>query len=105
MTTEAHQPRHVYFAAISAACLHNLPALLQTWLPDGRRCGVEWVARNPRRDDRRAGSFKINLSTGVWADFATGDAGGDTVSLYAYLNGLSQGQAARELVNSWGMRA
>ena len=48
---------------------------------DGRICGREYVARNPRRDDRRAGSFKINVTAGRWSDFATGDKGGDPISL------------------------
>ena len=30
----------------------------------------EYVALNPTRADKRAGSFKINLQTGRWADFA-----------------------------------
>ena len=44
---------------------------------------------NPTRPDRRAGSFKVNLRTGRWADFATGDKGGDAVSLAAYLSGFA----------------
>lgn len=90
------------FAGINLACLRNLPTLLAAWLPDGRAMGGEWVARNPTRDDRRAGSFRINMATGRWADFATQDRGGDPISLYAYLNGLSQVQAARALHELWG---
>jgi hypothetical protein len=74
-----------------------LPQLLCCWLPDGQLVGNEWVARNPRRNDRRPGSFKINIKTGRWADFATGDAGGDVISLAAYLSGLSQREAALQL--------
>ena len=55
------------------------------------------MARNPRRNDRRPGSFKVNLRTGRWADFAHGDQGSDIISLYAYLHGLSQIEAAREI--------
>src|SRR6185312_16801737 len=61
------------FGTIGAAALRSLPQLASEWLPDGRQEGAEWVARNPRRTDRRPGSFKVNLSTGKWADFATGD--------------------------------
>ena len=43
---------------------------------------------NPTRADRRPGSFSVNTRTGRWADFATGDRGGDVVSLAAYLHGL-----------------
>lgn len=105
MTTDRPLPRHILFVTVNEACLRNWPALVQTWLPQGRRYGEEWVALNPTRADTRLGSFKVNLRLGKWADFATGDTGGDPVSLYAYLNGLPQKQAALELVESWGMRA
>ncbi len=62
-----------------------------------------WTARNPRRADTHAGSFRINLRTGRWADFATGDKGGDPVSLAAYLHGLSQIEAARRLAGMFGL--
>ncbi len=81
-----------------------LPALVERWLPDGRRVGCEWEARNPRRMDRRPGSFRINLKTGKWADFALADArGGDPVALAAYLNGCSQSEAARALTRMLGL--
>lgn len=98
------QPRSVFFAAVNLACLARYPSLLASWLPEGRLRGQEWVARNPRRADRRAGSFKIHVVNGRWADFATGDTGGDPVSLYAYLNGISQGAAARALSQEWGQQ-
>lgn len=88
---------HIDFEAINAAALPVLAALLARWLPGGRRQGQEWVARNPTRADRRPGSFSVNMRTGRWADFATGDRGGDVISLAAYLHGLSQVEAARRL--------
>ncbi len=33
----------------------------------------------------------------MWSDFATGDRGGDPVSLIAYLDGCGQVEAARHL--------
>jgi hypothetical protein len=54
------------------------------------------------RADRHLGSFKINLRTGRWADFATGDAGGDLISLRAYLDGIRQGEAARRIAREIG---
>lgn len=92
------------FERINAAALPVLPALAARWLPDGRRAGHEWVARNPRRADRRAGSFRVNLNNGKWADFATNDRGGDVISLAAFLSGASQADAARELANMLGMK-
>jgi hypothetical protein len=85
------------FRAINAAALQALPGLVCRWVPDGRRRGREYVARNPTRNERRPGSFSINLVSGAWADFATGDKGGDPVSFYAYLRGIRQADAAREL--------
>jgi hypothetical protein len=73
------------------------------WLPDGRREGTEWVCRNPTRDDRRRGSFKVNVATGKWGDFATGDRGADLVSLAAYLFTLSQAQAALKVADMIGV--
>ena len=55
------------------------------------------------RPDRRCGSFKINLRTGRWADFATGDRGGDVISLAAYLFALPQAEAARRLSRMLGI--
>ena len=96
--------RRLDFSEINRAALASLPALLRRWLPDGRLVGREYEARNPTRVDRRPGSFKVNVNTGRWADFATGDKGGDPVSLAAYLAGLSQGEAARKLADMLGVR-
>jgi len=96
---------HVSFAAVNALCLSRFEGLLGAWLPDGRLWGREWVALNPTRADRLPGSFRINVDTGRWADFATNDRGGDPVSLFAYLNNLSQSRAARELKEQLGVAA
>jgi hypothetical protein len=93
----------VDFERVNRAGLAVLPALLARWLPDGRLMAGEWVARNPRRADRSPGSFKINMRSGRWADFATGDRGGDVVSLAAYLAGMGQADAARELARALGI--
>lgn len=86
------------FEQLNATLLPQLPALVKQWLPAGRAAGTEWTALNPRRHDQRPGSFRVNLRSGRWADFATGECGGDPVSLYAYLfTGGRQGAAARAL--------
>ena len=91
------------FTAINRAAMAALPTLLRRWLSDGQTEGNEYVARNPRRPDRHYGSFKINLRTGRWADFACDARGGDPVSLFAYLNELSQTEAARCLATMLGI--
>lgn len=86
------------FKVVAEAALAASDRLVPQWLPDGHRAGHEWKARNPRRDDRRIGSFSVNLTTGQWGDFATDDTGGDLVSLYAYLfTAGDQGEAAKKL--------
>ena len=95
--------RRIDFDSINLAALAALPALLQRWWPDGHVQGREYVARNPTRHDRKAGSFRINTQTGKWADFATDARGGDVVSLAAYLSGSGQADAARELASMLGM--
>jgi hypothetical protein len=95
----------INFARINAAALAVLPSLLRRWLPHGRVEGHEYVARNPTRSDQHSGSFCINLRNGRWADFATGDCGGDVVSLAAYLAGFSQSEAAVQLAHMIGVEA
>jgi hypothetical protein len=91
------------FDAINRAAIAALPAVLARLIPGGKRAGGEYVALNPMRADRHLGSFKINLHTGRWSDFSTGDRGGDPVSLVAYLEGCSQGEAARRLARMLGL--
>jgi hypothetical protein len=93
------------FRGINDAALQRLPLMVLRWLPEGRREGQEWVCRNPTRADRSPGSFKVNLRTGRWADFATGDGGGDAISLAAYLFGLRQSEAARRIATMLGIGA
>jgi hypothetical protein len=91
------------FVAIKHAALEQVLPLLKEWLPNGHLEGDEYVAYNPTRADKNPGSFKVNVKTGVWSDFATGDKGGDLISLFAYLRHTSQGNAACELAGRLGL--
>jgi hypothetical protein len=95
----------VDFDAINRAALAVCLLVLGRILPGGKREGQEYVAFNPRRADRHLGSFRINMRTGKWADFATGDRGGDLISLVAYTEDKSQGDAARLLARMLGVRS
>lgn len=97
--------RRIAFKRVADEARLYADALVRRWLPDGRREGAEWVAINPTRSDSRAGSFKINMTTGRWSDFATGAAGGDLVSLAAYLFRLKQGEAALKIAEMLGINA
>ena len=93
----------IRFEHIAAHARTRLPALMRKWLPSGLARGREYLVLNPTRHDRRVGSFKINLATGRWADFATGERGGDAIALYAYLERVSQKQAAIDVARELGI--
>ena len=87
-----------------AALAAGLENLLPRWLP-GWVISGEFTARNPRRVDRRAGSFRINCRSGRWCDFACGAKGGDVVSYVAYVTNCSQVEAVRRLAEALGIPA
>jgi hypothetical protein len=94
----------VDFAEVNRAALAVCLLVLGRILPGGKLDGHGYVALNPRRADRHLGSFRINVRTGKWADFATGDRGGDLISLVAYTEDKSQVDAARCLAKMLGVR-
>jgi len=87
------------FADVKAASLKDIERVLAYWLPNGKRVdgGKEYTAPNPTRTDKRAGSLKVNLNKGTWADFATGDKGGDLIDLVRYLDGGTDVEACAKL--------
>ena len=95
--------RQIDIQEVAARALGSVDAVLARWLPDGKRKGREYLARNPTRHDAHPGSFSINVASGQWADFASGDKGGDLVSLVAYLEGVNQPLAAEILVETMGL--
>jgi hypothetical protein len=95
----------IAFETVNQVALSALPAVLARIIPGGKIVACEYVVLNPTRADRRPGSFKVNLQTGRWADFATGDKGGDPVSLCAYVENCSQAEAARSLARMLGLDA
>ena len=101
--TNQTNSQQVNFREVNQLAMSYLPSLLSKWLPDGRVSGHEFTALNPKRNDNKAGSFKVNLVTGRWSDFATGDRGGDIVSLAAYLADLSQSDAAKAILRMVGV--
>ena len=78
----------------------HLETLCRRWLPGGRRIGDEWVCGSLRGE--AGSSCKVNLRTGLWADFAARARGGDPVSLAAAVAGIGQGEAARHLARMLG---
>jgi hypothetical protein len=85
----------IAFEVLASHLLATALEHLQSWLPNGRRQGREWCVGSLGGEAGQ--SLKINIDTGRWQDFATGEKGGDLTSLYAALRGLSQADAAKEL--------
>jgi len=89
-------PPRVDFPSTKAAALANARTLVPEWLSGGRFNGREYVCAGINGGKGR--SFSVNVETGKWSEFNGGDLkGGDLISLYAAINGLSQGEAARVL--------
>lgn len=86
-----------YIKQVATAALSSIDSVLSRWCAGGKRENHEYVALNPKRSDSTLGSFKVNLNTGAWADFATDDKGGDLVALVAYIDDLTQFEAAKSL--------
>jgi hypothetical protein len=96
--------RHrIDFTEVKSAALADIRGVLRRFLPGGKVVRGEYVALNPRRADRHPGSFRINVTTGRWADFAVDAKGGDLISLVAYLKDISQLEAAKGLSQMLGV--
>lgn len=78
-------------AQIVALCKHLLPP------PGGHRAGNYWMAKNPTRHDKHAGSFWVSIAggaAGAWRDEATGDKG-DVIKLIQYIHGSDLKEALK----------
>ena len=92
------------FDAVNAAALRLFPGLLYQWFPGGSVHGDEYDVLNPIRDDRSRGSFRINIASGNWGDFATDLRGKSPISLYAqfFCDG-SHPEAAKQIARQIGL--
>lgn len=83
------------FPSLNAQLLNGARAILSSWFTNGKIQGHEFKVGNLAGD--KGESLSVNLSTGVWADFAANESGGDLISLYAAIHGINQGDAYKEL--------
>ncbi|WP_376091235.1 hypothetical protein ACE7GA_21355 [Roseomonas sp. CCTCC AB2023176] len=99
----AEAPPRPDYAAINAAALARLPDVLARLLPGGVVRGKEWECADLRGG--AGSSLRVRLTgdrAGCWCDFATGQKGGDPVSLAAAVTGLPPDEAARGLARMLG---
>jgi putative DNA primase/helicase len=93
-----------WFKPLAAAALARFDAVMDTLgLSGGKNSGREYLPLNPKRDDHSPGSFSIHRDKGAWMDGATGDKGGDLISLAAYLWDCGNGEAAERLGKQLGI--
>lgn len=83
------------FEAVNAAALSCLQSLVEEWFPAGHKEGHEFKVGSISGEPGR--SLSINLRTGNWKDFSSGDGGSDPVSLLAAIRNVKMIDAAREI--------
>jgi len=85
------------FRNIKQKYRENPMAVLQQLVRQGRIEGSDYVALNPRRNDRKLGSFRIDINTGKFYDFATGDRGSSIIDLAMFVYNCGIVEAAQRL--------
>lgn len=83
------------FLSLAQRLLSQSRTLLAQWFPAGKVRGHEFVVGDLAGAEGE--SLSINLNTGRWGDFSSGEKGGDLISLYAAMEGITQGEAAKRL--------
>lgn len=97
------QAVEITFDDIKRELQARIRQLVRELAPDGQFAGTYYMPRNPRREDKHAGSFWIKVSgtaVGAWREEATGEKG-DVIDLVTYLAGLADRRATREWCMSW----
>ena len=71
--------------------------ILKRLVGNGKIEGGDYVALNPRRSDKKTGSFRIDIASGKFHDFATGDSGSGIIDLTAFVYDCDLLTAAQKL--------
>lgn len=101
MTEHRQELPPIQFKALADALLPMAETLLPQWLAGGCRNGHEWTCGSLAGEAGR--SCSVNMVTGKWADFASGEQGADLLSLYAAIHGLPMHKAAVQLAREQGL--
>lgn len=71
--------------------------ILKRLVGNGKIEKGDYVAFNPKRKDRKLGSFRIDILSGKFYDFATGDSGGSILDLASFVYDCDLLTAAQKL--------
>ena len=93
----------INFSALADALLLNADDLVRKWLPGGAVHMPEYVCGSLSGGEGK--SCSVNLVTGKWSDFSTGEGGRDLLSLYAAIHDLSQAKAAAQVAREEGLES
>jgi putative DNA primase/helicase len=88
------------FVSLAATLLERAESLMLQWLPAGKRRGHHWYVGDFHGAEGK--SANVNLDTGTWIDNGTDEKGGDLISLYACIRGMTNADAAREIMAEQG---
>ena len=87
--------KEISFTDINSKLLLDVQGFLLKILPNGKIKGNSFSCGDLSGGAGK--SLKVDIKTGKWSDFATGDVGGDLISLYAAVRGLTQIEAAKAI--------
>lgn len=87
----------INFTEIKQRYSENPLPILKLLVGQGKIEGSDYVALNPRRNDKHRGSFRINIATGKFYDFATNDKGGSIIDLTMFVYNCGIVEAAQRL--------
>jgi predicted P-loop ATPase len=87
------------YAGLNAELCRHSRDLLPLWLPGGRFNGSEYVCASIKGG--KGESFSVNIKTGAWGEFSGTERGGDLVSLYGAVNNVDNGEAYRQLSQTY----
>lgn len=93
------------FDKLNIYLLPSMEAIAREFAPGGMLRGKEYVTLNPRRADSDIGSFSVNIQTGVWKDFSSGEGGKGAISLCMFINSIPAVEAAKLLSKRYNLDA
>lgn len=96
----------IKFAELNRALLAQIDSLLASWLPGGEvKGGREYFVHSVWRSEKTP-SLSVCVkgeNLGQWRDHGGDHSGGDLISLYAAIKGMSNGEAAVQLARQHGL--